>query len=143
MKKWAPPVVALGLVGVALTLARRGPVYASPADCIEAYYAAIHDNDVDRYLGTLGKDARSRKPEVHADLLRLARQGLKNWVLVSDPEGEGAERRAEVDEQRPAGRQRVTFHLRLAGGSWHIEGIDPPRPLPEPVRFGTHVSEAP
>jgi hypothetical protein len=151
-----------GLTLVLLILAVRGSLsskrFASPEDCLGAYYEACQAGDLEPYLRCWAAPFRSEiRQELggrdhSAELLR--QKAVKNWVVVAEPAA-GLQTsdfelrtRAEVpasvlvDEVRPAGIKRVRFQLELNSGSWLITGIVPVAERQPPVPFGTEVRDA-
>jgi hypothetical protein len=148
MKIWGAIIAGVLLGAIALSLTRRGPAFETPTQCLDAYYAAVRAGDVNGYLTTLGKDFRDREQKAGRPpgrtSVRQAGEGLKNWVQVADPETIDDDKCwIDVDEQRVSGRQRLRYHFQKLNRSWYIDRIDPPKSLADPVKYGTHISDAP
>ena len=144
--------------GVALTLAltlallalavcrsgRTGPAtFATPADCLDALREASAAGDVERYLNCLGEPLRSQKQRsLSPGDLRRDLEGVKSWSqLEADVQGTTAT--VEVDRARASGTSRTRYRLERSGRGWLIVSVGRPREITPPVRYGTHVSEAP
>jgi hypothetical protein len=139
--------VALTLALLALAVSRSwrtGPAnFATPADCLDALREASAAGDVGRYLGCLGEPLRSQKQRsLRPADLRRDMEGVKSWSQL-EPEIQGTTASVEVDRARASGTSRTRFRLERFGGGWLIVGIDRPQEITPPVRYGTHVSEAP
>jgi hypothetical protein len=146
-------VIPLLVVLIAAALAVRWMAgtrgFATPTECIEAYREASLAGDVPRYLDCLAEPLRARMLNRFADPQRLGMaikepmQDIKNWgQSVERTEGEPTAF-VNVDEVRATGTRRVRYHLEQTGRGWLISAIDPPREVPTPIPFGTHIGEAP
>jgi hypothetical protein len=141
--------LALALTLTLLALAvwrsgRTGPAnFATPADCLDALREASAAGDVERYLSCLGEPLRSQKQHAlrPADL-RRDMDGVKSWSQL-EPEVQGTTATVEVDRARASGTSRTRYRLERSGRGWLIVGMDRPQEITPPVRYGTHVSEAP
>ena len=137
-------VVAGGLVWLRAT---RGPHFATPTECAEAYLQAVKAADAAGYLTCLADEVcaaeRQRLPADGALARELAARGrdLRNWVIVS--EAPAAEGRAVVwaDHQFSSGRGRQKLVLERAGTAWRIAELGPVQPIAQEVPYGTHISQ--
>ena len=138
-------VLTLALMALAVSWSRRPreTVFATPADCLEALREASTAGDVGRYLSCLDEPLRSEKRRsLRPADLRRDMEGVKGWSQ-SDPVVRGSAATVEVDQVRVQGTSRVRFRLERSDRGWLIVGIDRPTEIPPPVRYGTHISEAP
>jgi hypothetical protein len=137
--------VTLAVLALAVWWSRRpGPAgFATPADCLDALREASAAGDVGRYLDCLGEPLRSQKQgSLRPADLRRDVEGVKSWTQI-EPVVQGSAATAEVDQVRAQGTSRVRFRLERSGRGWLVVGIDRPTEIAPPVRYGTHVSEAP
>ena len=140
-------IVVLTLALLALAVGRSwrtGPAnFATPAECLDALREASAAGDVGRYLSCLGEPLRSQKQRSLSPAdLRRDMEGVKSWSQL-EPEVQGTTATVEVDSVRVSGTRRTRFRLERGGRGGLIVGMDRPREIAPPVRFGTHVSEAP
>jgi hypothetical protein len=137
--------VTLAVLALAVWWPRRpGPAgFATPADCLDALREASAAGDVGCYRDCLGEPLRSQKQHTlrPADL-RRDMEGVKGWGQL-EPVVRGPAATVEVDQVRVQGTSRVRFRLERSDRGWLIVGIDRPTEIPPPVRYGTHISEAP
>jgi hypothetical protein len=137
--------LALGLLALAVCRPwRGGPAnFATPADCLDALREASAAGDVERYLNCLGEPLRSQKQRSLSPAdLRRDMEGVKSWSQL-EPDVQGTTATVEVDRARASGTSRTRFRLERSGGGWLVVGMDRPQEITPPVRYGTHVSEAP
>jgi hypothetical protein len=139
---------------MAMKLAGRRPgapgaaaTFATPEECVLAYAEACKDGDVTAYLGCvtgplLDEARRLDRAGQLPPALRRSLAGVKSWVVADAAAVEADSATVEVDVVRPEGTRRIRFRLRASPG-WRIAGIDPPREVPTPVRYGTPVSAEP
>ena len=69
-------------------------------------------------------------------------EGVKSWSQL-EPDVQGTTATVEVDRARASGTSRTRYRLERSGGGWLVVGVDRPQEITPPVRYGTHVSEAP
>jgi hypothetical protein len=145
-------LVAVGVTALVCWVAvsrSGGPRFATPADCLEAYREACRNGDVSRYLACLGEPLQSEIRKQHprsqelAEALRAEMSSVKSWVEL--PESDLTDSTAEicVDIEGERGIQRTRFRLEKSHAGWLIVAIGPPQELSAPIRFGTHVGDAP
>ena len=141
--------MAVAVIAAAAWWTARPSGYATPGECLDAYYDASSAGDAVRYLGCLAEPLRTetrRRFAGDADLVPAVRSGaagLKNRVQQGDGAADGADRIVEVEEVRIPGIRRVRFRLRLTGGSWLIAAIETGPEAPADVPYGTHMSKVP
>jgi hypothetical protein len=122
---------------------RTGPAnFATPADCLDALREASVAGDVERYLNCLGEPLRSQQQSLRPADLRRDMEGVKSWSQL-EPEVRGTTATVEVDRARANGTSRTRFRLERFGRGWLVVGMDRPQEIAPPVRYGTHISEAP
>jgi hypothetical protein len=137
------------LTAGAVWWAGRRSGYATPGECLDAYYDARSAGDTARFLGCLAEPLRTetrRRFGGDADLARALRSGaadLKNRVQQGDATADGADRIVDIEEVRTPGIRRVRFRLQSAGGAWLIGAIDTGPETPADVPYGTHISKGP
>ena len=144
---------ALLILLLVLAGRRSGPpgaaaTSAAPEDCVLAYAQACKEGDVPAYLGCLAgplfdeAQRLARAGQLPA-ALRRSLAGVKSWVVAAPAAVEADSATVAVDVVRPGGTQRIGFRLHRASAGWRIVGLDAPRAVPTPVRYGTHVSAEP
>jgi hypothetical protein len=120
-------VLVLGALAGALIWSRSGSGFATPEDCISAYYEACQAGDGARYLGCLGEPLRSRSrewlDEGSAGVEALRRKAVRGWARDGAAPPAGDEARLDVDEIRTGGIRRVQFQLRRSVRGWLIVGM--------------------
>jgi hypothetical protein len=137
--------VALALLALAVYPSwRAGPAhFATPADCLDALREASAAGDIGSYLSCLGEPLRSEKQRsLRPEDLRRDMEGVKSWSLL-ESEIQGTTATVEVDKVREGGTSRTRFRLERSGGGWLVVGVDRPQKVSPPVRYGTHIREAP
>jgi hypothetical protein len=141
--------LAVVLAVAAVWWSQRRSGFASPGECLDAYYEALLSGDAAKYEACLGDDLRAetrRRYASDAELgsaLRMGAADLKNYVRQGDGTTDGADRKVTVEEVRASGVRRVRFRLRPGGDTWRIVGIDRGPETPAAVPYGTHVSKVP
>jgi hypothetical protein len=116
---------------------------ATPAECLNNYYASLKNGDNDKYLRCLGEPYRT---DIGRSVFDAACRDVRDVKGVAQREGPsegGVPQWVDVEEIRAAGVRRLRYHLRQDGGNWVITAIDPPRETISPVRYGTPVSDEP
>jgi hypothetical protein len=142
-------VVALAVLALTLGRSRPGKAFATPDDCLAAYYDAAKDGDGAAYLNCLAAplraqtEGRFRDEQALSGWLRQSMQDLKNWVQSAAPAPAGASAEVEVEESWPTGNRRLRFHLQRSGSGWLIDRIESDKERPAPVPYGTDVRQAP
>jgi hypothetical protein len=150
--------LTLALLIVAVRWSLPSKRFASPEDCLGAYYEACLAGDADLYSRCWATPLRSEirhglgAQDRSAELLQ--QKAVKNWVVVAQPAAALRTSDAEVsmkaqgptsvlvDEVRPAGIKRIRFRLELLSGSWLIIGIERVEERQPSVPFGTEVRDA-
>lgn len=136
-------VLAVGVVAVALMWARPGGGFATPEDCLAAYYEACQAGDAARYRECLGEPLRSRSrewlDEGPAGAEALRRQAVRGWARDGAATPVGDEARVDVEEIRTGGIRRVQFQLRRSARGWLIIGVTPLEEKAPPYPYGTDV----
>jgi hypothetical protein len=139
--------VSLSIILLAVTLrwSRREIAYATPVDCVSAYYEACHGGNETQYRTCFADSIRSQfvqEPSNQNSFSNRRRQEIvKNWVVVAESTGGNEDRSILVDEVRADGMRRLRFHLEYSKGSWLIRGIDTLGEQQPEVRFGTDVGK--
>lgn len=137
-------VVGIALVGVRFWPHRTAtPGAATPADCLDAYYEFLQSGDVEKYLRCLDEPYRQEVGQRSFEAARRDVKDVKNLVQIAGPAESGSPLWVDVDEVRAAGVRRLRYHLRRLDRGWVIAAIDPPREMPTPIRYGTHVGDEP
>ena len=145
MKRRGVLLLAAAILGLAALLrfwpGRPLGEFATPAACLDAFRDACKDGDLNRYLSCLGEPLRSEKAGSlrRADLL-AEMEGVTGWTRL-EPIVAGASARVDVDEVKSARTYRRRFRLEQTPRGWLIVAVEPPREVPTPVRYGTHISE--
>jgi hypothetical protein len=138
---------AAGLFVLALWRPQGRQGFTTPAGCVEGYAAASKSGDVQRYLGCLAEPLRSHTrqqfpdPDRLAEALRRDMEGVKGWVVPSEPAVEWNTAQADVDVVRQDGVRRLHFRLERSAGGWLVAGVSSPQARPAVVPYGTHVKE--
>ena len=139
--------LASGLLALAVYWSHRDRGFATPTDCLCAYYEACQDGDLTKYLSCLADPLRFELRRSVSDGGKLAallrQQAVKNWVVVAEQEGEKPLTSILIDEVRADSIRRVRFRLEHAGGSWVITAVDTLKEKRPPIRFGTDVRNVP
>ena len=119
--------VVLGVLGGALLWSRSGSGFATPEDCLSAYYEACQAGDVSRYLACLGEPLRSRSrerlEEGSAGAEALRRLAVRGWARDGSAKPAGEEARLDVEEIRTDGIRRVQFQLERSTRGWLIVAL--------------------
>ena len=137
-------VVGIALVGVRFWPRRTATTgAATPADCLDTYYESLQSGDVDKYLRCFDESYRQDVGQRSFEAARHDVKDVKNLVQIAGPAENGSPLWVDVDEVRTAGVRRLRYHLRQNGRGWVIAAIDPPREMPTPIRYGTHVGDEP
>jgi len=139
------PLVALLALTLAWRKAAGGPVFATPADCAQAYFRALKDADAAAYLDCLSDEMRRRYPErstLAADL-RARGRDLRAWVLLGEEPAPADAVAIAVDEQLSGGRRRQQLVLEKSGASWRVARVASVRDVPQDIPYGTHISQGP
>ena len=131
--------VVAGLVA-ALLLSRpaaRPAGFATPEDCLDAYWDASLAGDVPGLLKCFAEPLRSRQQAgLSSEGARRQLKGVKNWTL-RDPVVQDAAATVDVELVRQNSKSLLRFHLRRGAGGWLISGIDPPKELPPGIPYET------
>lgn len=142
-------LLTLVVLALAVYWSPRPAGYATPTECLNAYWEAGQAGDVARYRSCLGEPLRSameqRFPDAAAwaEFLRASVKDIKSWVQLLDSQIQGPAARVDVEEVRLAGKRRLRFHLAHSGSGWLIVAIEQPQEVPALIPYGTHVSKVP
>jgi hypothetical protein len=137
--------LTLAVLALAVWWSRRPQEtgFATPADCLGVLREACAEGDVGRYLGCLGEPLRSQKQgSLRPADLRRDMEGVKGWSQL-EPVVRGSAATVEVEQVRMEGTSRVRFRLERSDRGWLVVGIDRPTEIAPPIRYGTHVRDAP
>ncbi len=136
-------VLVLGALGAALIWSRSGGGFATPDECLSAYYEACRAGDVGRYLQCLGEPLRSQsRPQLgDADVATetLRRQAVRGWARNGQAESEGRAALVDVEEVRTNGIRRIQFRLERSTGGWLIVAMTPLEERAPLYPYGTDV----
>jgi hypothetical protein len=137
--------VTLSLLAAVLIWSRRTATAraTTPAECLDDYYESLRSGDIDKYRGSLGEPYRARAEQRSFAAACREVEDVKDLVQLPGPVEQGASLWVDVDEVRTSGVRRLRYHLRSEGTGWVIVGIDPPREIAAPIRYGTPVGDAP
>lgn len=126
----------VSLTGLAVSWARSDgrAAFATPAACVEAYYQALKDADVDAYRACLCEALRGTSPGA-ADL-RARGRDLRGWILRGEEAGV-----VLVDEQYSTRKRRQKLYVEREGSSWRLARTEIVEELAGDIPYGTHVSE--
>jgi len=135
----------LGMIAAASIALRGDRGFASPSACVNAYYQAVANQDVEAMRRCLADPARRAMADDldrgKSQLQALAKD-LKNWVQT-DESSDGPKAQLFIDERRADKRLRIRYLLEEQAGSWLITQIGPSQELPEHIPYNTHVSKTP
>jgi hypothetical protein len=137
--------VTLSLLAVVLFWSRRTTTAwaATPAQCLDDYYESLRRGDIVKYRSCLGEPYRARAEQRSFAAIRRDVEDVKDLVQLPGPVEQGSPLWVDVDEVRAGSVRRLRYHLRSEYNGWVIVGIDAPREIAVPVRYGTPVGDAP
>jgi hypothetical protein len=141
-----PLLVVLALLAGVIYWSARPRGFATPGQCLEAYRDALAAGDQSRYLGCLAPPLRAKiqeEPEEHFQAkARRFKEHIKNWGQSLESEQDSAAS-VLVDEVSMLGTAQRRYRLERSASGWLIAAIEPPKDVPTPVPFGTHISKVP
>jgi hypothetical protein len=76
-----------------------------------------------------------------AESLRREARGVKGWVEVGPPDGQGGRAVATVEEVRETGQRRLRFDLKQSPEGWLVVRLERGAERAPDVRYGTRVGE--
>jgi hypothetical protein len=137
--------LTLSLLAVVLFWSRRTSTARAPtpAECLDDYYESLRRGDIDKYRSCLGEPYRTRAEQRSFAAIRRDVEDVKDLVQLPGPIEQGSPLWVDVDEVRAGSVRRLRYHLRSHDSGWVIVGIDPPREISAPVRYGTPVGDEP
>jgi hypothetical protein len=143
----AVSTLTLGLLALAVHCSHGQKGFATPSDCLNAYYEACQDGNVPMYLSCLADPLCLELHQNFGDsekaAIMLRQKAVKNWVVVAKPASKPDVSSIVVDEVWADSIKRVRFQLGFTGSSWLIVAIDPLQDKQPPIRFGTDVRNVP
>lgn len=152
MKKWLPHcLLAVVLVGLALTLRSGDRLPETPEKTVTEFFAAASEGDDRAYLrlvtGELRKSLEQARRESGAEAfrqgLRRSARGVKGWTVrpaEGAPSGMAA---VDVELVFADRNERQRMLLEPLQGGWAITSIEQAEMIKPPIAYGTPVFEMP